>query len=388
MKFSQFLIEEKAVEKLSHLDHVEDHILTDGQEGYNRALGSLRATFDKMTGKPEASKLTTKYDGSPSIVFGYHPKENRFFVGTKSVFNKNPKLNYTPEDINKNHDDPGLRGKLKKALEYLPKVAPLDGIYQGDLMYTNDSVDEDTRQYHFTPNTLMYSIKKTDPEGLKIKKAKIGLVVHTKYHGKDFDAMKAGFDVDRHMFNKNADVHLMDPEVNFEKTIGDQDVHNDFALHMQNAENQFADLHPDAFGAISPHAANLKRYVNQTVRTGDKPTAVGFKAYMIDQNEKDSEKLSSDAGKLKKKEQLIDHIGYVDDNHEHYQNVFNLHNYLQQAKDTLVNALADSTPYENSVNGEETKPEGFVITYKGFPSKLVDRAEFSKANFKKNDKKS
>ena len=81
--------------------------------------------------------VTTKYDGSPSIVFGTHPETGRFFVASKSAFNKDPKINYTPEDIERNHGHaPGLVEKLKGALEHLPKIMPRNGgVYQGDLMY-------------------------------------------------------------------------------------------------------------------------------------------------------------------------------------------------------------------------------------------------------------
>jgi hypothetical protein len=49
-----------------------------------------------------------KYDGSPSIVFGHHPKNGKFFVATKSAFNKNPKINHTEKDIERNHGQPNF----------------------------------------------------------------------------------------------------------------------------------------------------------------------------------------------------------------------------------------------------------------------------------------
>jgi hypothetical protein len=80
-----------------------------------------------------------KYDGSPSIVFGHHPKTGKFFVASKSAFNKNPKINYTHKDIEKHHGHaPGLVSKLKTALTHLPKVAPKHGVYQGDVMHTRE----------------------------------------------------------------------------------------------------------------------------------------------------------------------------------------------------------------------------------------------------------
>ncbi|MFM7856879.1 MAG: DUF6267 family protein, partial [Flammeovirgaceae bacterium] len=68
---------------------------------------------------------------SPAIFTGINPENGKFFVGTKGVFAKNAKLNYTPEDIDENHPVPGLNKKLKIALEYLPELN-IKGVIQGD----------------------------------------------------------------------------------------------------------------------------------------------------------------------------------------------------------------------------------------------------------------
>ena len=50
--------------------------------------------------------VTVKWDGgAPAIVCGSSPDNGKFFVGTKSVFNKTPKVNYTIQDIRNNHDN-------------------------------------------------------------------------------------------------------------------------------------------------------------------------------------------------------------------------------------------------------------------------------------------
>ena len=46
------------------------------------------------------TRVTVKWDGSPAIICGINPENGRFFVGTKSVFNKvNPKISYSQEDV-------------------------------------------------------------------------------------------------------------------------------------------------------------------------------------------------------------------------------------------------------------------------------------------------
>ena len=73
-----------------------------------------------------------------------------FFVGTKSVFNKDAKINFAPEDIDVNHGHaPGLVAKLKDALKYFPKLG-INGVAQGDLLFTDDKKFEtiDGREMH------------------------------------------------------------------------------------------------------------------------------------------------------------------------------------------------------------------------------------------------
>ena len=96
-------------------------------------------------------------DGAPSIVFGTHPTTKQFFVASKSAFNKNPKINYTPEDIEANHGHaPGLVDKLKASLEHLPKITP-HGVFQGDLLHTAGDAKSEKGMTSITPNTITYS---------------------------------------------------------------------------------------------------------------------------------------------------------------------------------------------------------------------------------------
>ena len=61
-----------------------------------------------------------------------------------------------------------------------------------------------------------------------------------------------------------------------------------------------------------------------------------------------------------------------------------MHNHLQQAKNVLVNVLNQhSGGLEHDIDGKKTDPEGFVVNHAGQPTKLVNRAEFSKANLLK-----
>ena len=96
--FSTFLKEEDEGGKLKHITHAEDRPLQNGSEGFDHAVGALQQAHEHMKSGGHSTGLTMKYDGSPSIVFGRHPENNKFFVASKSAFNKNPKINYTNKE--------------------------------------------------------------------------------------------------------------------------------------------------------------------------------------------------------------------------------------------------------------------------------------------------
>ena len=169
---------------------------------------------EHMKAKKHSSALTMKYDGSPSLVFGHHPVTKKFFVATKSAFNKNPKLNHTEADIERNHGHaPGLVSKLKHALKHLPKVTPKHGVYQGDLMHTRS--DHKLHEgVSFTPNTITYTAR--GDEEKKVKQSHVGIVVHQQYHPhptkSGVEHMTVSPHPDTHNFKQHPDVHLKTAE--------------------------------------------------------------------------------------------------------------------------------------------------------------------------------
>src|SRR5210317_1522493 len=102
--FNQFIAEEVAENtRLSHLEHAEDHILNAGEKGARHSIRHIIGVHHALLQHNTPVKLTTKYDGAPAVVFGTHPETKKFFVASKSAFNKTPKINYSHSDIDKNH---------------------------------------------------------------------------------------------------------------------------------------------------------------------------------------------------------------------------------------------------------------------------------------------
>ena len=384
MKFREFIKENlEQYTKLKHLEHVEDLPIDSGEHGFHFAVDALKHVHSKLQGKFNETKVTTKFDGSPSVVFGHHPENGKFFAASKSAFNVNPKLNYTADDIQKNHGHaPGLVHKLRAALEHLPKVAPKHGVYQGDMMYTHDDVHTHGGEHNFTPNTIQYSVPVKSEEGKKISKAKMGIVVHTKYHGRTMDSMHAGFDPDLHKFAKHSDVHIIPHEIS--GVVHPQENQSKFEQHIKAAEKEQIKSGNGIFKDVHPHATHIKIYINKTVREGTKPSIEGYRKHLMAHGQKQVESVKTAGAKQRKHDEMLANLHHVEAHADSFKSVLNIHHHLQQAKNALVDTLSHSSPYEHTIGGKEAKPEGFVAIHKGHPIKLVDRAEFSRANFNRN----
>jgi len=379
--------------QLKHIHHAEDRPLLHGSEGFEHAHAALMHAHQHMKAGRHSSDLTMKYDGSPSIVFGHHPKTKKFFVASKSAFNKNPKINYSNADIEKNHGHaPGLVSKLKTALKHLPKVAPKHGIYQGDVMHTRDD-----HQIHeavsFTPNTITYTAH--GEEANKVKRAHIGVVVHQQYQhnpkNPGLEHMSASPHVDHSHFNQHPDVHLKTAEHDTSKIDYPKHEQSSFEKHMAAAK-KIHDTHgTKMYSATEKHrgeAGHLSTYINHTVRTDEKPSVAGLKKHITAKYQHEASKLKSPAGIAKRKAEGESHVAHVEQHAEHYGHLLNMHHHLQQAKNTLVRNLEKHEGgLQHHIGGVKSKPEGFVINHKfkgkTEPTKLVNRAEFAKANLLK-----
>ena len=94
------------------------------------------------------SQVSVKMDGAPAVVWGTNPENGKFFVGTKSVFNKvKVKICYDAEDILFNYgSNDNLVEILLTCLDFLPRT---ENIYQGDFIgFGGESA--------YKPNTIIY----------------------------------------------------------------------------------------------------------------------------------------------------------------------------------------------------------------------------------------
>ena len=181
--------------KNTHLEHLEDNILNGGSEGGREAVAFLRSLGEMLDQGGADARVTVKWDGAPAIVCGTNPDNGRFFVGTKSVFNKvEPKIIYSEDEVDRMYSGQ-LASKLKDAYKYLSTLS-IPNVVQGDLLFTDDkyeaNIGGDTC-IAFQPNTIVYAVPKDSDIGQKIDDAKFGIVFHTAYSGRTLDTMSASF---------------------------------------------------------------------------------------------------------------------------------------------------------------------------------------------------
>lgn len=391
LSLQTFITETASEEKLTHLEHAEDHVINSGEDGFAHAFHNLEDVKDHLQGKKNDTKITTKYDGSPSIVFGHHPENGQFFVASKSAFNKNPKLNYTHEDIEANHGHaPGLVLKLKHALEHLPKVTPPKGVYQGDVMHSggiksesnpHGDVMDDDGKYHFKPNTITYSTPKGSAEGKNMAKSKFGVAVHTSYEGSTLKNMKAQYGADISHFKAHPDVHTISVVEGGDHAKMSPDQEHTYNHHIKQATESFKQTPKKAYNVLPRHGEHLKTYINSTVRDGTKPSVDGYHDHLKTKHLREIAKVKTAKSIGTKTDKMNDDLKHVMSNKKHIESILNMHHHLQQAKNQLVHTLSAKPRFEHTINGVKTKPEGFVVIRNNRPTKLVDRADFSRANF-------
>ena len=391
--------------KNTHLEHLEDSILLDGEQGANDAFMFLDELARVFTGVQKNNfKITTKWDGAPAVFCGIHPDTKKFFVGSKSVFNVNAKINYTAEDIDKNHgNSPGLAAKLKECLKYLPELG-IEGMAQGDLLFTDDKEKKKingTDCIIFQPNTITYCIPKEDNLYDKASKAKVGVVFHTSYSGKSMDSVKASFGYDVSQLNDSKNVLVLSAETG---QLGSD------ILLTKNEKSSLDKLKSSSVKSLSNASSfldevaeqikskdqlvigtRLKIFFNKYVREGRKlPTDTvfvkEFQQYFETEVKKAADKVKTPKAKAAKLAKLYDGLGMIKDQEKALKSTVNLYSALQSAKEMFIRKLEKGErfgTYLRTENGYDvTAPEGYVAIQDGTNAvKLVDRLSFSVANF-------
>mgnify|MGYP003310532773 FL=1 len=295
--------------KNKHIEHPEDSIL-------NGDLSVLNwFTAD--------SHISVKIDGSPAIVWGTNPANNKFFVGTKSVFNKKLiKINHNHADVDRNH-----KGKVADILHLCLDNLPFtDNIYQGDYLGCGGTDS-------FNPNTIRYDF----PDKVF---QEIVIAPHTVYFAKKDlrDAVAVPMDF---TLIDTLNCKFIQPEVTLKSDRVSM-------IDRCNFARQIATLceFPN-----DKQVKTIKRQLNTCIR-----------------EEIEIDDLTLDA--------------LASDN-EIDVNVLRLWQLVRSMKWDLFSFIERDDEIECYINDEECDHEGYVISNDYGTFKLVDRDVFSKNNFLK-----
>lgn len=289
--------------KNTHLEHPEDEILTNGKEGARNVLRFLRE---------RNSELSVKYDGSPAIVWGTCPFTGRFFVGTKSVFNKKKiKINYSHFDISQNHEG-NVASILHVCFDNLPRIK---GIVQGDFIGFGGND-------FYKPNTIEYVFSRIIHENVII-------AAHTSYTSSTTlkDAV-ASFGVDE---------ELQSPNVKFLKT--------------------------DA------HFTSRRRRIDLLL--GLASVAINFVKFP---EKKEGEQLKVAVNRCIREQRNIEDSGMNN-------NLLILYKLITEIKELLMEGITSEEEVDCFIGEHQCDHEGYVMTNQFGTFKLINRRQFSYANF-------
>jgi hypothetical protein len=386
--------------KNTHLEHLEDDILNQGTEGGFNAIKFLRELGDMLTRPQSNVRVTTKWDGAPAIICGKDPVSQRFFVGTKSVFAKTaPKVIYSETDADAMYEGQ-LAQKLKDAYKYLSQL-PIQGVLQGDLLYTDD---KDTRLVNgeqsivFQPNTIVYAVPTNSALGARVARSKLGIVFHTTYTGPTLADMNAQFGASVSKLRGNPDVMVFSSD--FTDATG-------AAKMTQGEKRQFDMLVNRAEGSLKQASAFLnilgsygqskfmmnvlfKQFFNSYIRQGRpirnaQDVVQDFKSYYAGLLSKEAASKKTKSAQDKYLQMRTDGLKFLQQNEKSVYFTVASYMNLIEAKNFIIRRLERVQTlgtFLRTENGYKvTAPEGFVAIRSGNALKLVDRLEFSRANF-------
>ena len=376
----------------THLTHLEELVLTKGPDGYKMARAFLLELLKTLKGNTKSKIQTSvKWDGAPAIFAGTNPENGKFFVGTKSIFNKVPKINYTKEDIVKNHGHaPGLVDKLTKALEYLPALN-IKNILQGDFMFDDEMIStaniDGEPHYKFKPNTIVYAVPVDSELGKQIEQSKFGIVFHTTYDSLDSGA---SFGADVSGLKRAPGVWFDDAFFTDDTgivTLTDEEEAEVMRLVKAadevNSSINYDDL-PSAF---------LNIYINSEIKSGNfledaGASFEGFINWYSQRVQKKINNLKSQKGRERATNNAMETMQSFNNKREDITNIFKVSRLLFEAKNIFIqkynNAVYNTKHFVDDGSGDlvASNPEGYVaVDHRGNGIKFVDRLEFSRANF-------
>ena len=394
MRFTEFITEQKN----THMTHIEDKVLYGGVKGTREAILALRSLRDTLGGEHDGS-VSVKWDGAPAVFAGTDPRDGRFFVAKKGIFNKSPKVYKSDMDVD-NDASGDLADKLKDALKYLPELG-IKGVIQGDFLYSRSDVKtkkiKGKPYVTFHPNTIVYAIPANTLMAQRILQSKIVIVWHTTYVGKSFETMKASYGVNVSSLNASKNVWSQDAMLRdmtrFTMSKKDTEEVNGYLSQAGTLFNQISSSTLKTLESNQALAQIIETFNNSFVRQGQvvqdtNRHVTNLIGYIKQKYKKEIDKRSTAPGKAAQQAKLDTILTFFSPkNKQSLKKMFDLQKMIVLAKLKLINILNKlnntKTFLKTNRGYRSTGQEGYVAIDRlgGDAVKIVDRMEFSFANF-------
>ena len=369
------------------IPHPEDDVFMLGVPGIKKAIGRLKQVV------ADSKPLTVKFDGKPAVMFGRNEQGQLMFTDKPRFVAKSYNGRALSPDELKNV----LMGRAKEGTDmgareaYADMMAGLWPVFEaaipksfrgyvwGDLMWPQRPALIRDR-YVFEPNTVRYSVDSNSSFGAQIANSQIGVAVHHFYPlGSEDPQLLTKLPA----YNTKAGLLMFLPDIpvppklamdknrlsNLEQLVNQGSVQQGINILLNPTvlrQLEISDL-PDL----------MIQFVNfQAARP---------EAFQGDMAQSFVEWVTTNTDRLKisdnKREHIMDHL---EANQEAFDLIINIFFEIMYLKDSLVAQADTDASGIMATRGENPGGEGYVYTKGDDQFKLVNRAEFSGENFRRN----
>ena len=340
-----------------HIKHLEEPLYVGDINNVN--LNFIDIVYSKQ--------FSIKIDGSPSIFFGRD--DGKFFIATKSIFNKNKKLYFSTKEIDNNVNDAELAQKLKNCFERLKYDFTENIIYQADLISWTKNING-----VYQPNIIQYKLDNDND---------INFSIHTSYY--DLNLVEKEYNDDIfHECNHNNTVKIDDNL--FEKMLGK---YHEWQENVFYFKKHIHDENLHKVKILSTKDIPIERYFNNCIRTHIAPSKKSFNDWFIEKH--------FNAATLKKKNfNQTEYLYFIENsiniyNEDWFNYYIEMYNYTTDFKNNIIEDLDEyvkCTKLDNHVTSFDilninNNHEGYVFNANCKKIKMVNRDEFSYHNFMK-----
>lgn len=404
--FKQWLSESITPTVNKHMTHAEDLVILGGQEGIDWVISMFKQLHEVLKSNTEKSdiKLSVKFDGAPSVFVWSKFPGLKIGLAIKALFAKDPKLMFTDKDVDHYYgEQKDLALKLKYMLKYIPSLGIPEGeIWQGDFLFDKTTLIKDSEHYSFHPNTIVYKVDKDSDIGRKIEKADVGVVWHTRYTGTTLSDISAKYNTKTEELNANEKVFMTDPYIaSLAGIVTLTEEENTYFTNMiakieGTAKNFGKSLEYNKIIANNDFVPLFNIFQNSLIKRNIHVKNVDqfiseLQNFINDRFAKDIEAKKTTKSKealVEKQQQMINIT-----EKEELKSISSLIIEITKLKNMFIQKLNNISKFETFLETRSgryisTGDEGFAVSdMHGNIVKLVDRYEFSFANFSPNIKK-